>query len=118
MTFQAKRISSPPNIPFDGPSHPRWLMWFAQLADVLNLPNSPGVSAITLGASPAVYQWLGGGQATIALDGNLTTKVEFSRDGVTYYTVGTNSGMYNLSQGDFLRITYTGAGPAVTLIPR
>ena len=114
----ALKVPPPPDLSFEENNRPIWQRWFRLLADGVNAPPSLGPSTITLTGSPFVYRWTGSGTASIALDGNLTTKVEFSRNGVTYYTCGTAAGMYTLSQGDFIRITYTGAGPAVTLIPR
>lgn len=114
----SRKVSDPLSATWGKGNNPQWQTWLKTVADAINLPSSPAISTVTLSASPAVYQWAGAGMADLALDGANTAKVEFSRDGITYVTTGTGAGMYTLSQGDSLRITYTGAGPVVTLIPR
>jgi 6-phosphogluconate dehydrogenase (decarboxylating) len=43
--------------------------------------------------------------------------IEFSRNGTTFFPVGTSGGMFSVTQGDYLRVTYT-AAPTLTLVPR
>jgi hypothetical protein len=51
------------------------------------------------------------------VSGGGVSKLEFSRDGTTYYNTGSYYGMFTLSPSDMLRVTYTQA-PILTLIPR
>jgi hypothetical protein len=51
------------------------------------------------------------------ISGGGISKLEFSRDGVTYYDTGSYYGMFTLSPFDQLRVTYVSA-PNMTFIPR
>ena len=73
--------------------------------------------AITPGASPYTYQNTNTYPADVIVSGGTVTAVAFSRDNVTFYTVGQTNGVFALSPYDFLRVTYTLA-PTMTLVPR
>jgi hypothetical protein len=51
------------------------------------------------------------------VSGGGVSKLEFSRDGTTFYDTGSYYGMFTLSPSDTLRVTYTQI-PLLTLIPR
>lgn len=85
-----------------------------QIATVLNGGGGPAV-AISVTASPFVYRAPALG-ATVVSGGGLKN-VEISRDGSTYFTVGSFRGMFPMTAGDYLRVTYTVA-PTMTFIPR
>lgn len=53
----------------------------------------------------------------IIVEGGTVSLIEFSRNGSTWYNVGSVAGMYRLSPSDRLRVTYTVA-PTMTSIPR
>jgi hypothetical protein len=72
-------------------------------------------SAIVPGVSPFSYVAPLGG--SVILSGGTVSKVEVSRDGMTFYVTGQTSGMFPVSQGDTLRVTYSGV-PTITFIPR
>ena len=75
-------------------------------------------SAITVGASPFVYQNTTNYDCSVLTSGGTVTLIEFSRDGATWYSTGSvTQGYDHLSPGDRLRITYT-AAPVMTFIPR
>ena len=74
-------------------------------------------STITVTGSPFSYQNTTTFRADVIVQGGTVSKVEFSRDGSTWYDVGVTAGMFGLSPSDRLRVTYTGA-PTMTLIPR
>lgn len=74
-------------------------------------------SAITVGASPFVYQNTTGYDISVLVSGGVVTALQFSRDNVTYYAVGFLGGMVWLSPNDYLKVTYTGL-PVMDLIPR
>ena len=97
---------------------PRWRNWFQSVWELVNARALPLPSAITLGASPYTYQFHYAGTASVLLSGGTVSLVEWSRDNVTWFTVGTSSpGMFHMSQNDFLRVTYTVA-PTMTLVFR
>jgi hypothetical protein len=73
--------------------------------------------AITVGASPYTFQNTNTYPADVIVNGGTVSAVAFSRDNVTFYTVGQINGMFALSPYDFLRVTYTLA-PTMTLVPR
>lgn len=74
---------------------------------------------ITLTASPFTYQNTAGYTLDILMGGNIggVVKLEFSRDGATWYETGSFYGQFTLSPYDSIRITYV-AAPIVTGIPR
>ena len=74
-------------------------------------------STITVTGSPFSYQNTTTFPADVIVQGGTVSKVEFSRDGSTWYDVGVVAGMLGLSPSDRLRVTYTVA-PTMTLIPR
>lgn len=53
----------------------------------------------------------------LLVSGGTVSLVEFSRDGATWYNVGTVAGMFFLSPGDWLRAAFSVA-PTITGIPR
>jgi len=77
-------------------------------------PTGP-VSTIVPGVSPYSYVAPLGG--TVILTGGTVSKVEVSRDRVTFFVTGQTSGMFPLSQADTLRTTYS-AVPTATFIPK
>jgi hypothetical protein len=93
----------------------------AQLAPVYAPPELSAYltppSTITVTGSPFSYQNTTTFPASVTVQGGTVSKVEFSRDGTTWYDVGTVAGMFSLSPSDRLRVTYTVA-PTMTLIPR
>lgn len=74
-------------------------------------------SAITVGASPFTYRNTSGFPASILVNGGVVSSIQWSRDNVTYYSVGgATGGDFDLAPNDYLKVTYTGA-PTMTLIP-
>lgn len=69
---------------------------------------------VTLGASP--YTYSASVRGSLIVNGGTVSVVEFSRDGVTFYTTGATAGMFALNAADRLRITYAVA-PTVTFVP-
>jgi hypothetical protein len=74
---------------------------------------------IVLTGSPFTYQNTNSYPMDVLVGGTIggVVKLEFSRDGVTWYDTGSFYGMFTLSPFDYLRITYSTA-PTVTGIPR
>lgn len=96
---------------------PRWRKWFQDIWSYVNALVMPQVSSVAVTASPMTWQYVGAAQASLIALGAGVTKVEFSRDNTTYFQVSLVAGMFSVSQGDYLRITY-GAAPTLTLVPR
>lgn len=71
--------------------------------------------SVVPGASPFSYVASVGGSAIV--NGGTVSKVEVSRDGVTFFVTGQTAGMFPLSMGDTLRVTYSGV-PTATFLPR
>lgn len=75
-------------------------------------------SNIIVGASPFNLQ---NGSPTYDVDiivqGGTVSKIEYSRDNITFYTLGPTSGMFRLSPADHLRVTWS-VSPTMTLVPR
>lgn len=70
-----------------------------------------------LGASPYTFQNVLEYNIDIISSGGTVSLIEFSRDSITWYDVGTVAGIFPLSKNDRLRITYTVA-PTLTIVPR
>ena len=76
------------------------------------------VIPITLTGSPFTYQNATANELSVIVSGSVgVSALEFTRDNTTWYSTGSLSGMFTLSVGDRLRITYTVA-PIVTAVPR
>jgi hypothetical protein len=76
----------------------------------------PRVS-VTLGSSPAALQNTTTTPIMVLLNGGTVSLLEYSRDNVTYDSVGSLlSGDFFLNPGDWMRVTYTIA-PAVVYYP-
>ncbi len=73
--------------------------------------------AVTPGASPYTYLNDTGYSISAIVQGGTVTKIEFSRDGTTFFDTGAIFGMFALSPFDSLKITYA-VIPALTIIPR
>lgn len=104
-----------------GKMHSAWEQWFQNVQQQFNTFRSP--TQPTVGASPFIYQFLGTsatqqGPVQAHISGTVSL-VELSRDGVVYFTVASTAPtLVPLSVGDFLRITYPGAAPVLTVIPQ
>lgn len=88
----------------------------AQLGTI-NFRNGGTPTPIIVTASPFVYGNATTYDVSVIVQGGAVTKVEFSRNNTTFYDCGTVAGMFYLSKGDFLRVTYSVA-PTMTAIPR
>ena len=99
-------------------TEPRWRKWFQDMWGAVNAVSLPAASSVTVGASPFTYKFAGGGQSSLIVSGGTVSLIEFSRSGSIFFTIANASpGMFSLSNGDSLRITYTVA-PTVTLVLR
>lgn len=78
-------------------------------------PTGPA-AGVKVGSSPFRYTASQGG--SLIVNGGSTTQISFSRDGVNFFILGVTVGMFPLSQGDVLQITYPVAPPTVTFVPR
>lgn len=74
------------------------------------------ISVVTVGSTPFTYTAPMGG--TLIVNGGTTTQIKFSRDGANFYITGLTAGMFPLSQGDQLVVTYSVGPPTVTFVPR
>jgi hypothetical protein len=79
----------------------------------LGLPPAAEM-AVTPGASP--YTYSAAVRGSLIVSGGTVSLIEFSRDGITFYSVGQVAGMFLLCATDRLRITYT-VLPTVTFVP-
>jgi hypothetical protein len=98
--------------------------WYRFLFNLFTLNGSGGAATYANPASPVVatgspflYTNADTYTVDIMVSGGGVSKLEFSRDGTTYYNTGSYYGMFTLSPSDMLRVTYTQA-PILTLIPR
>ena len=78
-------------------------------------PSDP--SPVVLSGSPLVYSNRTGRPIDIMISGGGVIKVEFQRGTGAKYNTGSYYGMFGLSPGDALTITYSGT-PVITAISR
>ena len=78
-------------------------------------PTGP-TAGITVGSSPFKYVAPQGG--SVIVNGGSTTQISFSRDGANFFITGLTAGIFPLSQGDTLQVTYPVAPPTLTFVPR
>lgn len=74
------------------------------------------VSVVTVAASPFTYAAPFGG--TLIINGGTVTQVQYSRDGGNFYVTGQTAGMFPVSQGDQLVVTYSVGPPTAIFVPR
>jgi len=78
--------------------------------------NTGAIATITPGASPYTYTNSDGFDEDVIVQGGTVSKIEFGR-GATFQDVGLTAGMYHLSPGDKLKVTYT-VVPNMVKVPR
>lgn len=86
-----------------------WRRWFHDIE--VGTPPANEVQ-VTVTASPFSYQ--APSRGAIIINGGSVSKVAFTRAGT--YTTGQTSGMFSVSLGDILVVTYASA-PSITFIP-
>lgn len=89
--------------------------WYSLFAGFITGQPTGPASAITPISSPYTYKAAQGG--TLIIQGGTVSLVSFSRDGVNNFNCGQTQGLFPLSQGDQLIITYS-AAPNLTFVPR
>jgi len=90
--------------------------WYRLFSGLFNGTPTGNLSVITVGSSPFTYAAPVGG--TVIVNGGSTTQIQFSRDGSNFFITGETAGMFPLSQGDQLIVTYPVAPPTMTFVPR
>jgi len=83
----------------------------------VNFRGTTAPAAIVPSGSPFKYQNLTSFDQSVIVKGGTVTLVEFSRDNTNWFDVGVVAGMFTVSKGDYLRVTYTVA-PTMTGIAR
>src|ERR1700747_597948 len=73
------------------------------------------LSGVTLGSSPFTYAAPAGG--TLIVNGGTVSQVKYSRDAANFYVTGQTQGMFPISQGDQLVISYS-VPPTLVFAPR
>ena len=90
--------------------------WYSFWAGLLKGQPTGNVSGITVSTSPFSYVAPSGG--FVIVQGGTTTQVQFSRDGVNFFITGATAGMFPVSQGDTLVVTYSLGPPNMTFVPQ
>lgn len=94
-----------------------WWRFFASVAQSVNSQaTGANPQPVTVGASP--YTFTAGQAGALLVQGGGVSAMAFSRDGLTWYPLGSFYGLFPLSPGDMVRITYPGAAPVLTFVPR
>lgn len=89
--------------------------WYRLWQGLWSGTPTQNLSSVILSASPFTYRAPAGG--TLIVQGGTVSQVQFSRDGSAFFTTGQTQGMFPVSQGDALVITYSVA-PTLTFVPR
>lgn len=84
-----------------------------------NLPvrNLVAPSNVAPSSSPFLYTSADSFDEDLLITGGTVSKIEFSRDALTFYDTQQTLGWIHLSPGDSVRITYSVA-PTITKVPR
>ena len=91
-----------------------WYRWFTLVYQAVTEGLPQPEEAITVTASPFVYQAVLRGQLLIT--GGTVSAVAFSRDGTTWYNAGITAGFVQVDARDLVRITYS-VLPTVIFVP-
>jgi hypothetical protein len=89
--------------------------WFRCWQGLFSGAPTANISVVTVGVTPFTYAAPAGG--TVIVNGGTVSQVKFSRDGASFYVTGQTQGMFPVSQGDLLVISYS-VPPTVTFVPR
>lgn len=117
MSKQSKLVQDPPvQEPIDFNKAMGWIDWFMQVTRALNRQINRAVSTPVVGASPWVYQSSYSGDSRMAISGGIISALEVSKNGVTYYPINPSTGLLQMSQGEFVRVTYS-VVPTINIIP-
>lgn len=78
--------------------------------------NPPGAeSTLTVTQSP--FTFVAAQRGFVIVQGGTVSMIQFSRGGVQNYNTGATTGVFPLSAGDSLIVTYSGI-PAMTFVPQ
>jgi hypothetical protein len=90
--------------------------WYSLWSGLVKGQPTGPTAGVTVGASPFIYTAPSGG--SIVVNGGSTTQIAVSRDGANFFITGQVNGMFPLSQGDQVKVTYPVAVPTMTFIPQ
>lgn len=90
--------------------------WYRLWQGLFSGVPTGNLSVVTVGPPPFTYVAPVGG--TLILSGGTITQTQFSRDGANFYVTGQTTGMFPLSQGDQLVVSYSVGPPTATFVPR
>lgn len=94
-----------------------WYRYFLNLSTTTGTGVIIQPSVLEVLTSPFEYTNNNSYPVDIMISGGGVTKLEFTRNGVEYYNTGSYYGMFGLSPGDQLRMSFFTA-PVTILIPR
>jgi len=74
-------------------------------------------NSIAVGLSPFIFQNTRKYDNSVIVSGGTVSDIKWSRDRINFYETGQSSGMFLLSPGDSLKVTYSSV-PTMTQVPR
>lgn len=74
-------------------------------------------NTLTVGASPYTYVNSTGAPVDVMISGGGISKLQFTRNGTSFYSTGSFYGMFTLSPWDAIKVTYV-AAPTMVVVPR
>jgi len=74
-------------------------------------------TTLTVGPSPFTYKNELGSPVDVMVSGGGISKLQFTRNGSSFYSTGSFYGMFTLSPGDAIKVFYV-AAPTMVVIPR
>lgn len=79
--------------------------------------GQPPSSEVAVALTGSSFTYPAPSRGFVVVNGGTVSVISISRDNTTYYTTGETAGVFPISMGDYLRVTYTVA-PTVTFFPQ
>jgi hypothetical protein len=86
-----------------------WRRWFHDIE-----VGTPPANEVVVKPNGSPFSWQAPSRGAVIINGGTVSQVEFSRGST--YTTGQTSGMFSVSLGDILIVTYSGV-PTIVFIP-
>lgn len=93
-----------------------WYRYFLSLFQATGSGQAGGGPPVAVTPTPSPFTYTATASGTLIISDGGISNVEFSRNGTTFYTTGSFRGMFPLSNGDRMRVTYQSA-PTMTFVP-
>jgi len=110
------RFGSPPWQSPLNEDNQQWRKWLQEVWSSTNAMKLPTPTTTAPSSSPYVHQFQQAGRGRILVSSGTVSLIEWSRDGATFYPVGTSGGAFFVAQNDYIRVTYTVAPTVLEIL--